>query len=123
MLSTAEIAALRAVQESAFTDTCTITPDVPTSDLKSGYRDTWSGSTSVMCGVVSPSRAAQSGLPILDVGSDERQMVFCLPVGTSCRQGWWLYWQNRKFEIVSIEEPGTYDMQLTANGLERRNGS
>ncbi len=120
MPSTALIDRLRRRQESTFTDTCTITPDVPIDDTFGGYRDVWSGGMSVSCGVVSPSRAAQSGLPILDVGSDERQMVFCLPVGTSCRQGWRITWQSRTFEIVSMDEPGTYDMQLTAIGLERR---
>ena len=119
MLTPSEIAALRAVQESTFTDTCTITPDVPASDLKGGYRDVWTGGTSVKCAVVSPSRAVQTGLPILDVGSDERQMVFCLPVGTSCRQGWLIGWKGRTFQATSLEEPGTYDMQLTVNALER----
>ena len=123
MPSTALIDRLRRRQESTFTDTCTITPDVPASDTKGGYRDVWTGGMTVACGVVSPSRAAQTGLPILDVGSDERQMVFCLPVGTSCRQGWLIEWQGRRFQAVSLEEPGTYDMQLTVNGLERRNGS
>ena len=122
-LTAADVAELRVVQEATFTDVCTITPDVPASDLAGGYRDTWSGGTDVPCAVVSPSRAAQSGLAILDIGSDERQMVFCLPVGTSCRQGWRIDWQGRTFEATSMEEPGTYDMQLTAIGLERRNGT
>ena len=123
MPSTALIDRLRRRQESTFTDVCTITPDVPVDDTQGGYRDTWSGGTDVPCAVVSPSRAAQSGLAILDIGSDERQMVFCLPVGTSCRQGWRIDWQGRTFEATSMEEPGTYDMQLTAIGLERRNGT
>lgn len=115
ILSAADIAELRAVQEATFIDTCTIV-----SATEANASHTWNGELDVICGVSSPSRAAQTGQPVLDVGSDERQMVFGFPVGTSIRQGWVIQWNARDFEVTSLEEPGTYDMQITAIGLERR---
>lgn len=118
-LSAADIAELRAVQELAFQDTCTVKTATASSDGSSGYTHDWSTETEVACGVSSPSRAAQTGLPILDTGADERQMVFSLPVDTFVRQGDVIVWNDRDFEVTSLEEPGTFAMQLTVNGLER----
>lgn len=120
ILTSADVLELRDVQESAFTDACVITNATPLDDGAGGYRDAWTVSVTAICAVVSPSRAVQTGLPILDVGSDERQMIFCLPYDTAIRQGDRIVWNNRSFEAVSLEEPGTYAMQLTVNGLERR---
>jgi hypothetical protein len=118
-LSAADLAELRAVQELAFQDTCTVRTARANADGNSGYTHDWTTETTVACGVSSPSRATQTGLPILDTGSDERQMVFSLPVDTAISQGDRLVWNGRVFEITSLEEPGTFAMQLTAIGLER----
>lgn len=120
ILTPADVLELRAVQESAFNDACVITNATPIDDGAGGYRDAWTVSITAICAVVSPSRAVQTGLPVLDVGSDERQMVFCLPYDTAIRQGDRIVWSNRAFEAVSLEEPGSYPMQVTVNGLERR---
>lgn len=120
VLTPADVLELRAVQESAFNDTCVITNATPLDDGSNGYRDAWTVSFTSICGVVSPSIAAQSGMSLLDVGSDERQFVFCLPFDTAVRQGDRIVWQNRAFEAVRLEEPGSYPMQLTVNGVERR---
>lgn len=117
--SALEVAALRAVQESAFADTCTIAVPSEASDGKSGYTHTWTNGSPIACGVSSPSQAASTGLPLMDTGSDERQMIFGLPYATEIKQGYRIAWNDRTFEIERIEEPGTYPMQITAIGLER----
>jgi hypothetical protein len=100
---------------------CLITTPAEDADGDGGYEHEWAAddAVSVMCAVSSPSQAAASGLPILDIGSDERQMVFSLPVTTTVRQGDLIAWHSRTFEVTSLQEPGTYDMQITAIGLER----
>lgn len=115
----AEIAELREVQESTFVDLCVITNPEQVSDGESGYVSDWISQGAVACGVSSPSQAAASGLPILDIGSDERQMIFGFPVGTVIAAEWTITWKGREFQVSSLQEPGTYDMQVTAIGLER----
>jgi hypothetical protein len=116
----AEVAALRGVQEATFADVCGLRRPVTTVDgpTKRGSV-VWQDAGSVACAAVSPSQAAASGLPILDVGSDERQVVFGLPVGTEVRQGSRIVWDGREFEVTSVQEPGSYAMQVIAIGLER----
>jgi hypothetical protein len=56
---------------------------------------------------------------VLDVGSDERQMTFGFAVGTTIGDGWQIGWNGRIWEVTGLQEPGTYDMQIAAIGLER----
>jgi hypothetical protein len=112
-LTAADIAALRAVQESAMIDTCTIS-DPSHKSTPPGQQ--WTARASaVACGVSSLSQAIQSGQVTIvpDLGPNEPAFVFALPVTVApIKQGARITWNGGTYEVRSVDLPGSYAMQV-----------
>lgn len=119
MLTDADVAELRAVQESTFVDTCTISDP---SHKTSGGGQEWTLRGTVNCGVSSLSQALQTGTVVFDpgLGPNETAFVFALPVSVApIKQGARIGWDGDTYEVRSVEEPGSYPMQVQVVAVRR----
>ena len=116
----AHIAELRAVQESVMTDTCTIS-DGAHKVAEQGQEWTPRGA-SVACGVSSLAQAIQTGQVTIvpDLPGNQPSFVFAFPYDTTgIEQGDRITWNGDVYEVRSVEEPGTYPMQLQVVAVRR----
>jgi hypothetical protein len=109
----AQLSELRAVQESAFADTCTIADP----SHKTGQQgQQWTArASSVACGVSSLSQAIQSGQVSImpSLGPDEKVFVFGFPTTVApITQGARITWDGDIYEVRSVDLPGTYGLQV-----------
>ena len=115
----AQIAELRAVQESVMTDTCTISDGAH----KVGQGQEWTPrGASVACGVSSLAQAIQTGQVTIvpDLPGNQPLFVFAFPYDTTgIEQGDRITWNGDVYEVRSVEEPGTYPMQRQVVAVRR----
>lgn len=120
ILTAADVAALRAVQEAAMVDTCTIS-DPSHKSTPPGQQ--WTArASSVPCGVSSLSAAIQTGQVTIvpDLGPNEPAFVFALPTTAApIKQGARIGWNGGTYEVRSVELPGSYPMQVQVVAVQR----
>lgn len=115
-----DIADLRAVQESTMIDSCTISD--PRHKTGAQGQEWIARGSAVACGVSSLSQAIQTGqLTIIpDLPANERAFVVALPITAApIKQGARIGWDGRTLEVRSVEEPGTYAMQVQVVAVQR----
>jgi len=116
----AQVAELRAEQESTFADTCTIAD--PSHKASGGGQQWTTRAGTFACGVSSLSQAIQTGqLTIVpDLPGDETAFVFALPVTVApIKQAARIGWKGATYEVRTVEEPGSYPMQVQVVAVRR----
>ena len=112
MLTTAELTAIKAVQDQAMPDTCTISRKSLTSDGMGGYTETWSDlATGVSCRLAS-ARYRPEEAAIADKFAGRTLWMLTLPAGTDITNEDRVVISSTTYEVAGMLSAGSWKTAL-----------
>jgi len=118
-VSTAQMTQVRAQRAASLQSSCVIYTASDVTDTSGGYTNSWASGSTVACGITTPTTQAASDPGMVPVIGDERGVVIALPHGTGITPADRLVSGGITYEIVHVDKPGSFGVQVTCYCVER----
>lgn len=118
-LSTAQLTQIRAQRTASLQGSCVHYPAADASDSSGGYTQGWSAGSTYACGITTPTGQGAGVAGMIEYSGAERTALIALPHGTTVTAADRLVSGGLTYEIVHVEKPGGFGIQVLAYCVER----
>lgn len=115
--SAAQLTQMRAQRLATLTASCRIDPATDT-DTANGPTQSWPSGSTVACALTTPSSLPARSAGLIAILPEERGYLVALPYGTAITPADRIVSGGRTYEVIGVDKPGTFGVQVTAAVIE-----